>query len=134
MTEEVEKKEIKKTKTRKKYIPVKVIASKKKAIIVEWFEKEIVHRGILPIGTTVKDGKIEEGILNTAIQYGVPWDEFVPGDFDGQKINDLLHQKGIWTYQDAKNNLSMFGRVILQSMNTTRNDLLNFAKQFENKK
>jgi len=87
----------KKTKT----IPVRLVSQSGKSALVEWTEKDGLHRASIP-ADKVAD-KVDLELLDAAPPYGVPWAEAKIKPFTGSELQAALYAAGVWTAEDALN-------------------------------
>lgn len=95
----------------KKYREIRVIQSHGKGAVVEWVDDGKAYRKIVP-HNKVKDGRIEEDVLDKSPDYGVPWAKEIKLSASSDDLEAALHNAGIWTPQDAmKNSGSIMGAL-----------------------
>ena len=125
---EEEKKEEKKP----ALIQVRIIRSQGKSAIVEWIEKKIAYRKVVPLNK-MKDNKVGEDVLEKAPDYGVPWAKELKPNASPEDIEVALHNAGIWTSEDAVKNPGGVIGALNAAYKTDLVAVLKAAKKYINK-
>jgi hypothetical protein len=90
-------------------ISAKVISHKNLASLIEWTVDGEVFRCTVPIELVPEDGVIFETtqeFLEEGIPYGADWKNAFDGFcLDSARVERLFKQRGIWTVQNAEDNL-----------------------------
>jgi len=89
------------TEQKTKLIPVKVLSSSGKSTLVEWLEKDGLHRASLPAEKVAE--KVDQELLDAAMPYGVPWADAKIKPFTGAELQAALYAAGVWTAEDVMN-------------------------------
>ena len=82
-----------------KLTPVRVLSTTGKSALVEWTEKDGLHRASLP-ADKVAD-KVDQELLDAAPPFGVPWAEMPIKPFTGRELQAALYAAGLWTDEDV---------------------------------
>lgn len=80
---------------------VKVVYSKGKTVLVEWFDNGMPQRGWLP-WNKVNGDIVETAELDRAMPYGEPWEEMVEMKATPRELAKNLRNVGIWTVEDLR--------------------------------
>jgi hypothetical protein len=103
--EETEEKiEPEKASAPRKTVTVKVIAEKDGSALVEWVERDDLHRCYLP-ADEVATGKASKEALGAGIPYGIAWEDHL-GDLPKSMARTLgaeLRRRGVWCKEDLTN-------------------------------
>lgn len=124
--------ESKEEKKQKKYKEIRVISSRGKSAIVEWVYRARSYRKTVPI-QEIKNGKIDEEILDKCPDYGVPWGAEINLTATSEDIEVALHNAGIWTAEDAMKNASAVIGALTAAYKTDLVAILQAAKKYINK-
>lgn len=82
-----------------KLIPVRTVSTTGKSSVVEYLDKEGLHRVSIP-SSAVAD-KVDLELLEAAPAYGVPWAEMSIKPFTGKELQAALYAAGVWTADDV---------------------------------
>lgn len=92
-------------------IPVTVIAQEGEQVLVQWTGKDNLFRAGLPAEKVV-EGQVVQADLEAGIPYGVEWDEEFPGLC---RLTYEMRRRGIWTFDDARSNISKAREAVITS-------------------
>lgn len=120
MTEETKDKES------TKKVPVKIIRTDNKTVLIEYLVAGKYNRSIVKT-TDVKSGKVAESVIDRSIPYGVPWDEFEFSIPDVEAVANELRRNGIYTADDLRAKMNIAMMIMIKSFGATRADLSKFA-------
>lgn len=86
------------------FVKTKIIKQKKQAYLVEWVSDLGLRRGVVPHDEVDERGFVKESILESAIPYGVEWQDYLAVNLEdiNQSIQSELRRQGIWTLEDLK--------------------------------
>jgi len=114
-------------------IPVRVITSKREAVLIEVQDGGNLRRLIIP-ESYVKDGQVSEDDLDRAIPYGVPWELYLkPIVISPEDISNALKSNGVWTIEDFRNNPSIVHGAIMQAARSILRGLNVVVRQIEDR-
>jgi hypothetical protein len=85
-----------------KLIPVRVVSTTGKSALVEWQEKDGLHRASLPADKIGE--KVDQELLDAAVPYGVPWADMPFKQFTGEQFQNAMYQADLWTDEQVRNN------------------------------
>lgn len=123
------KEEEKKEKT---FIAVRVVKKRGKGAVIEWVDKGRAFRKTVPLNK-IKDGEIEESILDKAPDYGVPWAKELNPKASPEDIETALHNAGLWTSDDVLRNPGGVIGALNAAYKTDLATVLQVAKKHKNK-
>lgn len=90
---------------------VKTLKVKGQSALVEWSDKEGLHRAYIPYGK-IDGTKVVTTVLKAGIPYGAPWEEVKPEWPSSEQIADKLRNSGIWTAEDLRANSAVVNSVL----------------------
>ena len=106
-------------------LPVTVISTKGETALIQYLQDGQVTRKYIPV-KELGDGHVLETVLARGIPYGYPWED-LEMKFDSVKLAHELHQRDIWTPNDALT----FPQKLLSALNAVYADnisqILNIA-------
>lgn len=86
-----------------------IIAKQSNAVLIEWRDKmNILHRSIVPDSAMPE---LSETQAAAGIPFGVNW-ATCANDELANRLASALHERGIWTYADAANNIREFRAIV----------------------
>lgn len=88
----------------RKSVVVKVVAEKDGSALVEWIEKDDLHRCYIP-SAEVEKGKASKDALDAGIPYGIAWEDYL-GDLPKGMAHTLaaeLRRRDVWRGEDLNN-------------------------------
>lgn len=112
-----------------KMIPVKVIRTDRKSVLVETVLKGIYNRTVIQTGE-IKRGKVPEDVLAAGIPYGIPWEDFELSKPDLLDFANELRRNRIYTADDFMNNQNTVYIILSKQLGITRADLRKFVLSF----
>lgn len=92
-----------------------------KKILVPVKELELVHGE--------KFGKVDSLVIDAAIPYGIPWEEFEPSEFDAELFAIEMYNHQIYTEVDFVTNSSIAETLLRKGMGANRKGLFDFVKK-----
>lgn len=85
-------------KEKTKLTPVRLVNTTGKSALVEWLERDGLHRASLPIDKVAE--KVDQDLLDAAHPYGVRWGDAPIKPVSGKELQAALYAAGIWTADD----------------------------------
>jgi hypothetical protein len=82
-----------------KQVPVKLVSTTGKSAIVEWLEKDGLHRASLPADKVAP--KMDQELLDAAPAWGVPWADMPIRQYTGKELQAAMYAAGMWTPEDV---------------------------------
>jgi hypothetical protein len=116
------------TKRRQKAIPVTVLATRGQSALVAWREDGDRERRVYVPADQVSSGAVEAGALASGIPHGLPWNA-VKICADGQRLEDALHARGIWTLEDLLADPSAGAGAVKTTLELSYGKLLEEARK-----
>jgi len=86
-------------KTQPKLIPVRELSTTGMSSLVEYLDKNGLHRVSVP-ANKVAD-KMDLELLEAGVPFGVPWAELPIKPFTGKELQAALYAAGLWTAEDV---------------------------------
>ena len=81
-------------------IPVRVVARKGESALVEWIDGDgLYRRAYVPAGK-VQEGAAPSKVLDQAIPYGLPWEQWIEVTATPEGIANELRRQGMWRWED----------------------------------
>ena len=117
--------------------PVRVVARKNKSALVEWANADGLHRGFVPdtavdvSGGSRVTASVSESDLAMALPYGVPWADVVTLELSMKEMEQALHNRGIWTAQDVRENHWAATAAIGYAYSANTRSLIEAAESYE---
>jgi len=116
---------------------VRVVARKNKSALVEWADADGFHRGFVPdtavdvSGGSRVTASVSESDLGMALPYGVPWADVVTLELSMKEMEQALHNRGIWTAQDVRENHRAAVAAIGYAYSANIRSLIEAAESYE---
>lgn len=92
-------------------VRVKVVENRGPSVLVEYQEKAgekgekvTLKRCVVPFAAVDEDGKVDAGILELGVPYGIPWESVIVLSATPEALAEALRANGIWTYSDIEAN------------------------------
>ncbi len=85
-----------------KKVAVKIVGRVEGAALIQWPDGEDYKRAFVP-PETLQEGQVDETVLEAAIPYGVPWEDFLDiKALTPKRIAREMRRIGIWTIDDLR--------------------------------
>jgi len=113
-----------------KKVKVKVLRQEGDAALVEWRNRDIPRRVMVPVSEVDGQGWITKESLDAGMEYGLPWAGMV-GRLSAtpKKLERALHNDGIWTAQDFLHRWRKVQQIFARLVKPDMVKLLNMVKE-----
>ena len=85
-------------------VPVNLLASQQKTVLVEYEYGGNQYRVYVPKKLVSADNKVELSVLKKGMRHGLPWEEVEIPSVSGDQLAAELHRHNIWTAEDFRSN------------------------------
>lgn len=107
---------------------VTIIQPKGAAAVVEWVDREGIHRSIIPRSEIDSEGSVSDETLQAGVPYGAQWSEVELKPITGEMVEQALYRAGIWTFDDLQKNSAAAIGAIHSAYGAILSSLYQFAK------
>ncbi len=106
---------------------IKIISQRKQSALVEFTKNDKLQRVTVPASDIVDD-QISDYKLKMAIPFGVEWSELITLQATSQDLEQNLRRVGIWTKEDALQNVNKVLGAIQATYQVDLGAILKIAK------
>lgn len=108
-------------------VPVTLVRVDGKSALVEWSTPRGLRRGYIPASALKEQRDVLDGVLESSIPYGVPWERYEPRAITGDEVAAALRANGIWTQADYNARLREVQGILVGLLGATLAELARFA-------
>lgn len=109
-------------------IDIKIVSQRGQSALVEYIKDGQLERRVI-LASDIHDGQVNEYNLNLGVQYGLKWSKLITLQATSEDLEQNLRRVGIWTGEDALNNVEKLLSAIQRTYKVDLGVLLRIAKE-----